>query len=236
MRTFYVPPENIIGDEALVTESEFYHAVRVLRMKAGEKLRLVDGRGFEYIGIIREIVKGERELKVEVLEKRSCARDPEVKITLAQALLKGERMDYVVEKATELGVSLIIPLITERTVRRPESSPERWKRIAISAMKQCGRATLPEIREPVKIGEFVIGELPESKFVAWPSAEKSVRDLEVGREMVVLVGPEGGLTEREITMLCDRGFVPFRLGKRILRGDTAGIASLALFAEKKGEL
>ncbi len=236
MRTFYAPPDQIQDDIGVLLDAEFYHAVRVLRLKKGDKLRVVDGEGFEYIGIVKEVAKRERRLVFEVVEKRPCPRDPKVRITLAQGMLRGERMDYVIEKATELGVSEIVPLITERTVKRPETTPERWKRIAISAMKQCGRATLPFIRNPIKLGEFLVSELPGSKFVALPTAEQRVEDLEIGDELVIAVGPEGGFNEREMTMLGDRGFVPFNLGKRILRGDTAGIASLVLFAEKKGEL
>lgn len=236
MRTFYAPPSNFTGDNrAVLTGDEARHAVKVLRLREGERIRLVDGHGNAFLSAIVKIVS-EHEVHVKIIEKTDSA-DPQAHIALAVAIPRPQRMDFLVEKAVEIGAAEIYPLVFERTPRRLSGKTVRWRKIAISAMKQCGRASLPTIHEPRNLEVFMdfVGEF-ESRYVAHLLDGKPLLSYNLSNKAVIAVGPEGGFTEAEMDMLIENGFQKFSLGRRVLRVETAAIVALSLFMAGLGEI
>jgi len=218
------------------------HIARVLRLNAGDALTLFDGRGGEYAARIAELHKDT--VRVQLGEHRRIERESPLAVTLGQGISRGERMDWVVQKATELGVRRIVPLMTERSVVRlhaDEAAARRlhhWCAIAAAACEQCGRNTLPEISTPRQLDDF-LGASAEraARVVLSPGASARIRDLPADAgALLLLVGPEGGLTDAEQALAVRAGFVALSLGPRILRTETAAIAALAALQQYAGDL
>lgn len=217
------------------------HAVRVLRLEVGDPLTLFNGDGFDYPATIRGI--GKREVRVTVVEKCVLTNESPLALTLAQGVARGEKMDLIVQKATELGVVRIVPLLTERSevrldAARAEKRLTHWRAVAASACEQSGRATLPEILPAQALAQW-LGSLPDDgtlRLALLPEASRSSRELrfETSKGLLV-VGPEGGLGERDIAHLNASGFQGLRLGPRILRTETAGLAALAAMQAIHGD-
>lgn len=238
---FYAPDAHAPGDVVTLPAEEAEHLTRVLRLQPGDALRVFNGQGSEFDAVVEEA--GRRGVRVRVHAAAQTAPEPRVAITLAQAVLKGDKMDDVVRDATMLGVAEIQPLIAARTeVTRAAlargARRERWERIAISSAKQCGRATVPRVFEPVNFDELVdaLGRmllpLPGLMLVE-PSAAAdttpaSELDLSPQRGATVLIGPEGGWTPAEV----QRGSSVCRLvtvGGRTLRADAMCVVALSAF-------
>lgn len=212
--------------------------VQVLRLQPGEALTLFDGRGGEWSARVQSI--GRREVGVEVLAHDPMERELPIAVTLALAMPAGDRMDFVVEKATELGVAAIQPLVSERSVlrlagERADRRVAHWQAIAVAACEQCGRNRVPPVH-PVRALEAWLAELPDADGDArlllgwrdaspWPSRMGPAM-----MQLVVLSGPEGGLTGSEESAARSRGFHSVSLGPRVLRADTAPLAALASVA------
>ncbi|MCY3714421.1 MAG: RsmE family RNA methyltransferase [Gemmatimonadetes bacterium] len=243
MEFSYVPPERITGNSAFVADKdEQHHLARALRKKPGDAVQFVDGEGWIYDGVL---VRMKPEIVIEIRDRRRDRETESPEVTLAPALLKGTRLDTVVEKATELGVSAILPMRSARTVAggRPASGPsdgpagqrlDRWRRIALSAMKQSLRARLPRI-EPVTSMEDVVGTASsyDLALIAWEEEVNRRPGLAAGlnakaRRILLMIGPEGGFSSEEIAMAREAGMVTVSLGRSRLRSDTAAIAGLAL--------
>jgi len=239
---FHAPDAQAPGDLITLPDEEGEHLARVLRLKTGDTVRVFNGRGGEFDAIVDEAAR--RGVRVRVIAAAQAAPEPRVAITLAQAVLKGDKMDDVVRDATMLGVAEIQPVIASRTeVTRAAlargNRRERWERIAISAVKQCGRATVPRIFEPINVDELVeaLGQmrlpLPALMLVepgaAADTTPASELDLSPQRGATVLIGPEGGWTSSEV----ERGASVCRLitvGGRTLRADAMCVVALsALF-------
>jgi 16S rRNA (uracil1498-N3)-methyltransferase len=233
--SFYAPAKAIEGGTFRLEGAEVRHAVRVMRKGPGDTVRVVDGLGTEYRARILSI-ENDR-LIGEVIESKPSDAEPRTRVTLAPGLVKGHRMDLLVEKSTELGAHEFWPLLCQRSVRRTNRTKDRWQNVALSALKQCGRAYLPEIRDPRPFEE-VIRERGnfETGLVADPRAETAPDDLDVSDSVLVLLGPEGGFTDQEIESARQAEFVPFTLGRRILRAETAAWVALTLILRTKGEL
>ena len=210
-----------------------HHASRVLRLREGSRVEIFDGNGNECHGAITELT-GKR-VVVGKITLSNVSRESPLKTLLAQALSSSEKMDWVIQKATELGVSEIQPLDTERSVARltAERTAKRldhWRQVAISACEQCGRNVLPEIHAPLDIMEWLqqIKELPGSKLILLPQGAASLHRLEKPHgQVILLIGAEGGFTEAESDSALRCGFTPIRLGARVLRTETAAVAGLA---------
>lgn len=245
MPRFFVPKENIQNQSGTVTGSELGHMRRVLRLRTGDRVTLFDDEGREHEGIIQSY--SGRSAEIEILNSCQPKRESSLDVTLAQALGKGEKMDWVVEKATELGVRSIVPFFSSRTVprldtKKIESRRERWKRIAISAAKQSARTRIPEI-----LGLIAFEDLLRRP---WPSElklifleEGSLQGLtEIKEEkshlssVLLVIGPEGGFTYEEASETMRRGFRSIGLGKRILRTETAALAALSVVQFLWGDL
>jgi 16S rRNA (uracil1498-N3)-methyltransferase len=234
MARFFVPANSISSGRAILTGDEFDHLHRVLRLRPGDRVEIFDGEGSEHEGAIR-MVSGER-AEIEILRSYDALRESPLKLTLAVALTKGEKMDFVVEKATELGVHAVAPLVSAYAVpklddRKAARREERWKKIALSAAKQCGRSRVPEILSVCGFGEFVARPAADAlKLLFWENeTEQTIKQLydrnSSARSVIVAVGPEGGFAREEAELARRRGYVWVSVGRRILRAETAAVAA-----------
>jgi 16S rRNA (uracil1498-N3)-methyltransferase len=228
------------GTRVTLRGSAASHVTRVLRLRAGDALTLFNGRGGEYPGSIDKSHAGE--VIVAVGEQRPVERESPLALTLAQGVSRGERMDLVVQKATELGVSCLVPLLTERSVVRLDVQQAarkvaHWRGIAVAACEQSGRNRVPQVATPLALREFVSNANTGARLLLSPAAALRLDDIQPSvTEVTVLIGPEGGLSESEEDLARAAGFTPVRLGPRVLRTETAAIAALALLQRNFGDL
>jgi 16S rRNA (uracil1498-N3)-methyltransferase len=239
------------GTRVALRGSAASHVTRVLRLRAGDTLTLFNGRGGEYAGSIDKSQAGE--VTVAVGEERAVERESPLALTLAQGVSRGERMDLVVQKATELGVSCIVPLLTERSVVRLDVQQSarkvaHWRGIAIAACEQSGRNRVPQVATPLALREFVSSTggpdtnardaaRAGARLLLSPGAALRLDDVQPPvTQVTVLIGPEGGLSESEEELARAAGFTPVRLGPRVLRTETAALAALALLQRNFGDL
>ncbi|MFZ2315321.1 MAG: 16S rRNA (uracil(1498)-N(3))-methyltransferase [Gammaproteobacteria bacterium] len=222
-------------------EKATHHLARVLRAAVGDHLTIFNGEGGEYEAVIAHIDK--KAVTVELL--RFVDRDVEspIHIYLAQGIARGEKMDFIVQKAVELGVSKIIPLVTERcNVRlsgdREEKRIEHWQSVIISACEQSGRNKLPEIMPPQTLAEWLDVATMDHAFVLSPHVEQKLANVSIADQssVAVLIGPEGGLSDQEVSMANQKGFSSLNLGPRVLRTETATVAALSVLQSCYGDL
>lgn len=236
-----VHPPLASGQHTLIEGGAASHIVRVLRLKAGDPLTLFDGSGGEYSARIEEL--GKDSVKVSVLERHAIERESPLPLTLAQGVSRAERMDWIIQKATELGAWRIVPLFTERSVvrldaRQMQRKTEHWRAVSVAACEQCGRNRIPELASPLDLHEFLGRREPGATgLLLSPSGPMRVEDIQgIGTGVTVLIGPEGGLAESEQTAALTAGFKPVRLGPRVLRTETAAVAALTVIQREFGDL
>ena len=235
----YVDAPLTPGERVALEGSAATHITRVLRLRPGDALTLFNGQGGEYAASIAE-ARGGR-LSVAVGEAQPIERESALGLTLAQGVSRGERMDLVVQKATELGVGGIAPVFTERSVVRlsaPQAARklEHWRAIAVSACEQSGRNRLPQLSAPVPLADFLKAAAPGTRLLLSPEGAVRIQDLpRPAAAVTVLIGPEGGLTEAERAAAVAAGFTPVRLGPRVLRTETAAIAALSVLQSAFGD-
>jgi 16S rRNA (uracil1498-N3)-methyltransferase len=230
---FFVDPPLETGAQRTLPERAAHHAARVLRLRAGDPVTLFDGRGGEYTAVIADLARDS--LTVEVGAWQDIERESPLAITLAQGISSAERMDLTVQKAVELGVAVLQPLVAEKSVvrldaQRVESRLAHWRRIVIAACEQCGRNRLPEVRAPMSITELCEATRDEpAKWLLAPEAQTRLRAAarELGESLVIAAGPEAGFSEAETHALLAAGYAPVHLGPRILRTETAALAAIA---------
>lgn len=213
-------------DSLLLTGEEAHHCRDVFRLCSGDEIEVFDGRGNAVRCRIVSLTK--REVRLAALERRSSAPLP-CRITLAAAVIK-KNFDFIVQKATELGVAGIVPLITERTIVRADKTP-RWTEIALEACKQCGNNWLPAIAPAQSLDDFLRAPSHfDLKLVAalQPGAEPAKRVIHAARSLCVLIGPEGDFTTAEYAAISAAGFRPITLGPLVLRADTAALYALSV--------
>lgn len=237
MPRFFTPP--IDGDRALITGEDASHITRSLRLRPGEELTLCDGSGFDYRARILET--GDP-VVLEVLEKLPSVTEPRAAITLFQALPKGDKMEFIIQKSVELGVRRIVPLMTSRCVSRPdpksmEKKLVRYRKIAAEAAKQSGRAVIPAVLPLVTLEEAA-GMLPSRALVFYEGGGRRLAELvaPADTEWAVFVGSEGGFSAEEIDFLTGRGGARATLGARILRCETAPICGLSVMLSLLGDI
>lgn len=221
-------------------EKASHHLARVLRVAIGDQVILFNGEGGEYLAEIIQIQK--KTIEVEITEFDEREVESNVKLVLAQGVSRGEKMDFVIQKAVELGASEIYPLITERcNVRlnqeRTAKRLEHWRAVVISACEQCGRNTLPTVHAPIELSDWVQQADAELKFVLSPHVDEVLPEQVVvsPESVAVLIGPEGGLSDLEVSMSAQQGFKRLRLGPRVLRTETAAVAALAVMQYQFGD-
>jgi 16S rRNA (uracil1498-N3)-methyltransferase len=235
MTRIHVPGPIEAGCECTLGASQSHHLSGVLRLKPGDALVLFDGAGAEYAAKV--LRAGKRGVTVAVGERRIVSRESPLVVTLAQAVSSGERMDYTIQKAVELGVVAIQPLAASRSIVRlsAERAGRRaahWQAVVVAACEQCGRNHVPSVAAVLPLDRW-LAQPPGAgdgvrRLLLTPRADTRLRDLEPPRHSVILLaGPEGGYTQEEEAAACRRGFVPISLGPRVLRTETAAVAALA---------
>jgi len=227
---FFVPLELSSGTEIELPERAARHCT-VLRLRRGDNVVVFNGKGGEFSVELTRVSRDD--VRARLISKQAVERESPLAITLAQCLSSSDRMDITLQKSTELGVSRIVPIASERSVVRlsNERAGRRlahWRNVLISACEQCGRNRIPEIDAITDLADF-LGALGGEgmRLLLAPDASRDLRDLEPSRAVMLLVGPEGGLAPEERRQAEIRGFVPIRFGPRILRTETAPLAAIA---------
>ncbi len=244
MPVFFISPDSVSGGIARVTGSLLPHLRDSLRIRKGEHLRLCDGHMRYHVRVTdvsREALVG------TVLHRESRPTNNFRPVLLAQALLKGDHMEWVIQKATELGVTSIVPLITRHTVVHPRQGrvarqQARWQQVAIEASQQSERWNVPAIARPLPFREFLADRDPSravffvQERASYPSLATVVLPPGQDRVFVIVIGPEGGWSEEEVNQAGAAGFIPVSLGPLILRSETAALTSLAILQSRLGAL
>lgn len=229
---YYYPKKLEIGEKIIIKNEEAKHILKVMRHKMGDKIKLTDGLGYEYEVVITKIEK--KNLLGEILDKKFLPREPNIKITLASSPLKGENTEIMLAKATELGISGFIPVYFQNTVvKLNENKLKRFKKISIASLKTSAGTLLPEIYKPLTFEELVNNffsydlvllayENSDTKLANIINNKKNIKNI------LLIIGPEGGFTTKEIKIAGEKGASFFTLGKRRLRSETAGIVAISL--------
>jgi len=236
-RRFYAPPENFHAKTVSLSPEETRHLRDVLRLRENEMVRVFDGAGREFSCEIKTIKKLETVL--EIIEEISpLALAPDLDLTLAAALLKGEKFDLVIQKSVELGVSSFLPVITKRTdvkLKDFEKRANRWQKIALEAAKQCGRADLMKIKKPMSFGEFLLSA-EGTKILFAEKGGEAFSKIKENKKITAVIGCEGGWDDSEIESAKASGFQIITLKGRILRAETAAISIAAILQHRFGDL
>lgn len=234
-------PGNFYTDQLVELSPEAsQHVGVVLRMQAGEKITLFCGDNREFDATIEAVKK--KQVTVIIGSIKEVSRESPLTIHLAQAISKGERMEFVMQKAVELGVASITPVITERCVvkldkERLAKKLHQWQAIVIAACEQSGRNQVPMVNPPVTLDAYIRKAQEGLKLILHPGGEKNWRDYLIEASAIaLLIGPEGGLSNQEVQFACEHGFQPLSLGPRILRTETAAITALSVLQAVGGDL
>lgn len=208
-----------------------HHLLNVLRIKPGEAVIIFNGNGKEFLG--RYVNHQKKSAQITIESMRDCPTESSLFIELGQAISRGEKMDYAIQKAVELGVNRIVPLFTQRCAvkfkeDRQEKRMAHWRNVVIHACEQSGRCRLPELSEPLTLAQWFSLKKEGVSLVCDPYTKQSLRNIKQSHRVNLLIGPESGLTEEEITQAKMYGFSGFSLGPRILRTETATVAALAI--------
>jgi 16S rRNA (uracil1498-N3)-methyltransferase len=240
---FFISPDQISGIEAVVTGEDVRHIATVLRMKAGEELLLCDGEGTEYAVKITRVERSEIRTEITVQSKRNIQYP---RITLGQGLPKSDKMDLIVQKATELGVADVVPLVTERAivkVRDEEKRIARWQKIAREAAMQSSRPDIPKVLSIRRFDDYLRTLDPDPRtllLLPWEDGTEPIKNVlkknPAVRNIIILIGPEGGFSKAEAESARTRGFHTVSLGPNILRTETAAIAVLGMIGYEYFEL
>jgi 16S rRNA (uracil1498-N3)-methyltransferase len=239
MVRLFVSPEKLQGARATIDESAHRHLIKVLRLAPGAAIQVFDGAGTVIEARIESVGKSSVEI---TLGERFQVPGPRCAITLLQSLPRGERMDFIVQKTTELGVARIVPVLSEfGMVKPPSSRRQRWQTIADEAARQCGRADVPDIADCLALGPALASFAGKegARFILWEGERTRPfrAALAAGPvEVVLLVGPEGGFSHAEVDSANQAGFVPVSVGPRILRAETAAMVAVALAQAAAGGL
>ena len=231
MPRFFMQADLTVNTQVELTETVFHHWIKVLRAKVGEVATLFNGQGGEYQVTLVEIYKKSANISVDSFNPRD--RTPIFNTLLGQVMSKGDRMDYVIQKAVELGVSNIQLLTSERCemrlkYERDQKKIEHWQGIAIAACEQCGMNRVPQILAPISLQDWLASDLPSTKLVLAPNKEQIDVLANTTTDIALLIGPEGGLSDAEISSSNQAGFINWCIGNRVLRTETAPIVALSI--------
>lgn len=242
MHRFFISRESFAGDNVSITGEAAYQITRVLRLKPGDHIIVLDGTGWEYETTIESITRDT--VQGKVIKKELGIGEPKISLTLYQALLKTDKFEFALQKGVELGVTGFVPFVSERCVVRKssESRIERWHNIIREAAEQSRRAYLPVIHQVVSFKE-ACKQTHQPALIFWEGekAQNLTATLknalfQKASMLTVFVGPEGGFTPTEIELARQHGIVPVGLGSRILRAETAGLVAISAIMYEKGEL
>ncbi len=246
MARFFVSENSIKQNCAVISGPDVKHIDRVLRLRPGDVIGISTGNGREFEARIREITN--REVVCDIIAEKETSPEPPVKVTLFQGLPKGDKMELVIQKGTELGVACIAPIVCERTVVKLDTAKAgarqvRWQRVAEEAAKQSRRTVVPKVLEPLTF-ETALGQLGAEVMAVMPWEEEHTSGIGyvlknykgAKHEVAIFIGPEGGFSKREAETARARGVFPVSLGPRIMRTETAGIVAVALVLYELGDL
>lgn len=238
MYHFFVPEENFREKEIIILGDDVNHIKNVLRMEVGEQVTVSAGKGMEYLCAIRQL--GESEILLDIEKEQAAITELPVEITLFQALPKKDKMELVIQKAIELGATSIVPVKAKRCVvklddKKEEKKRTRWQAIAESAAKQSGRGIIPKIHNAIGFQQALkIAQDMETVLIPYELCEGMKESVDAmkkaakGKSIGIFIGPEGGFERSEIEQAIEHGAIPISLGKRILRTETAGLATLSV--------
>ncbi len=235
MSKFFVDKSSVFVDNITITGTDVNHISRVLRMNAGEPIKICDKEGTDYLCEIETITKDE--VICSIKSKEKCPAEPNTKVTLFQCIPKQGKMDSIIQKAVELGVYEIVPVLSKRCVAKGEKI-ERWQKIASEAAKQCGRGIIPKVHSVMDIKK-AIEELSKKDLALFPYEEAkdgSLKNLPKADTVGIIIGPEGGFDPSEVTLGEKAGAKIITLGKRILRTETAGSTVIAIVMNALDEM
>ncbi len=226
------------GCERQLPDSVAAHVSRVLRLGVGDALQVFNGDGHQYAASIVQADK--RGVRVRIGASEAVDRESPLRLQLLQGVSRGDRMDYTVQKAVELGVTDIVPVITERCgvqldAERWEKKREHWQRIVESACEQCGRNRVPAVQPVQRLDAALATPGEGTRLILDPQATLSLPRLPVAAQFTLLAGPEGGLSEQDLRVARSAGFIGVQLGPRILRTETAALAALAVLQAMQGD-
>lgn len=236
---FLEPQPLTLGTEIDLSDDVVQHVCRALRMKPQEPLILFNGDGSEYKARLTKVEK--RAASAHIEECLNSKSESPLKVSLGQSLSRGERMDYAVQKSTEMGVREITPLFSERCeVKLPKERQGKrvnhWQQIAVSACEQSGRVIPPEIHMPSTLETWLKAQNADLKLVLHHHSEQPLQTMDQPASVAILIGPEGGLTAAEVELAGEYGFKPLTLGPRVMRTETAPVAALTLLNYLWGDL
>ncbi len=256
MIRIFLPAEQLRSEHTVITGDNARHLALVLRIQPGEIITIFDGQGYRYECTVNQVHK--KEITVQLNRKEPYSVESPISVVLAQGLPKGDKMDLIIQKATELGATRIIPLITERSQVKQTNKLERWKKIALSASRQSGRDRITDISDAVTLGEFLAPQMaPPGKVYSEDikgvklkstlrillSEDYKLRNLRqlLGdnssvEEVILMVGPEGGFSRTEVQASSEKGFTEASLGPRILRTETAPLAAISIIQYALGDM
>jgi 16S rRNA (uracil1498-N3)-methyltransferase len=245
LRRFIIPPHAVDADQVTITGDLFHHMAHVLRLKTGARICLTDGSGREYTGIISRVA--EESISVTLEETREAhATECGPRITLFQGIPKGDKLELILQKCTELGVDGIVPFMACRSVARVPAGRlkeklERWQRIVREAARQSNRSSVPDVSFARDLAEVLRLAEGSVKLLLWEeesagTLKKVLAKFALPERVAVIVGPEGGLTAEEVASAVKSGFIPVSLGRRIVRTETAGLAIVAILQFYWGDL
>lgn len=251
MQRYFIQAEQWVDHEAVLTGDDAHHIVNVMRLRAGDSIQICDGAGRVAVAKLTAIDK--QRVTAAILEPLSGSGEPAVRVTIAQSLPKGDKMEMVIQKGTEIGAYCFRPFVSERTVvqydgKKEAKRLERWGKVAKEAAEQAHRSRIPQVDSPLSWAEllksahttdaaFFCYEKPGG--AAFPAALRQAieaRGSTDGMSVMIVIGPEGGFTEREVREAEAAGCVPVGLGPRILRTETAGLVALACVLYEAGEM
>ena len=238
MNRFYMPVPMQIGQTVQLDQQVYHHWVRVLRGQIGEAAIIFNGFGGEYSVRLEQISKRDASIFIESFD--AIDRAGPALVTLGQVMSKGDRLDYAIQKATELGVHQIQLLTSERCemrlkYERDQKKLEHWQGVAIAACEQCGLNRVPQVLPPIALNEWLAQALSQHKLVLAPNLEGlESRDplAQISTDVTLLIGPEGGLSQAEIALAVQAGFVRWCIGERVLRTETAPVVAMSILQYK----
>jgi len=237
----YQPSNFAINETVPLSDDAFGHVVRVLRLKSGDSITLFNGEeAFQYVATLCNV--GKKTADAQIISQQENSSESPLNIHLGQGISRGDRMDFTLQKSVELGVNTITPLFTERcgvklNAERLEKKRQQWQKIVISACEQSGRAHVPIVAEPMFLADWLTQETSALKINLHPKAQHSIMSLPMENTRVrLLIGPEGGLSDEEITQANENDFHDVLLGPRVLRTETAALTAITALQCRFGDL
>jgi 16S rRNA (uracil1498-N3)-methyltransferase len=236
---FYVDPQNVLQNQIVLDGEEYHHIRHVLRKKPGDVIQAVDGKGSCFEASIEKIDKAN--ILATIIKTEHVANDVGLAITLLLAVPKGKRIDWILEKGTEIGVTAFQPIVTDHCHVLSGVRLERWRQLTIAAMKQSGRVYCPEVREIKKYSDALAVYSGQRCFIAHqglaePAYSKGQSVLSNSSECAIFIGPESGFSDAEVEMALRAGVIPLHLGRHRLRSETAGFVAAIQMLNAAGDL